>query len=135
MKLTNSELELMETLWLAERPLPRNEIIELSPDRSWSAKTIHILLNSLIEKGAIVEAGFVKRSKTYGRLYKAQISGEDYFASSLFSAKNVKAFPIYFAALVKSEALTVEMVDELERMLAERKKELQAKQDSQPEDE
>ncbi len=135
MKLTNSELELMETLWLEGRPLPRNEIIELSPDRSWSPKTIHILLNSLLEKGAIAEAGFVKRSKTYGRLYTAKISGEDYFANSLFSEKKAKAFPIYFAALMKSEAMTAEMVDELERMLAERKKELLESRELREEDE
>ena len=122
MKLTRSELEVMETLWLAGRPLPRNEIIELSPKRSWSASTIHILLNGLLEKGAIEEAGFVKRNKTYGRLYAPRISSVDYYAKSMFSEK--RSLPMYFSALLKSESMTAEMVTELERMLAERKKEL-----------
>ncbi len=125
MKLTNSELEVMETIWLAGRPLSRSEIIELSPNRSWSSKTIHILLNGLLEKGAVVEAGFVKRSKTYGRLYAANISGEDYFANSIFSTKSAKAFPMYFSALLRSQSLTLDTIAELEHILSKRKKELQ----------
>lgn len=124
MKLTNSELEVMETLWLARRSLSRSEIIELSPNRSWSPRTIHILLNGLLEKGAIMEAGFVKRTKTYGRLYAPRISGEDYFADSIFPAEKAKTIPIYFSALLKSKAMTADMVTELEHILAERKKEL-----------
>ncbi|MDE7218162.1 MAG: BlaI/MecI/CopY family transcriptional regulator [Oscillospiraceae bacterium] len=124
MRLTRSELEVMETLWLAGRPLPRNEIIELSTDRSWSPRTIHILLNGLLQKGAIKEAGFVKRTKTYGRLYAAKISGEDYYANSIFSEKNAKALPMYFSALMKSKALTVDMVSEMEQVLLQRKQEL-----------
>lgn len=124
MKLTNSELEVMETIWLAEKPLSRSEIIDLSPKRSWSAKTIHILLNGLLEKGAIVEAGFVKRGKTYGRLYAANISGEDYFAESIFAGKSEKIFYMYFSALMKSESLTAEIVAGLEDILARGKKAL-----------
>ncbi len=123
MKLTKSEQEVMETLWLAGRPLPRSEIIDLSPKRSWSASTIHILLNSLLEKGAIKEAGFVKRNKTYGRLYAPEISSEDYYSSTIFSDQ--KAIPMYFSALLRSDALTADMVTELEEMLEQRKKELE----------
>ena len=31
--LTNSELEIMETMWKMNRPLSRSEIIELTPNR------------------------------------------------------------------------------------------------------
>ncbi|MFG6352193.1 MAG: BlaI/MecI/CopY family transcriptional regulator [Oscillospiraceae bacterium] len=127
MKLTKSELEVMETLWKAGRPLARFEILELSVDRSWSASTIHILLNGLLKKGAVREAGFIKRTKTYGRLYDVLISREDYYSMTLFRGKNVKKIPSFFSMLLNTDDLTVEVVDELERMLAERRKELDAK--------
>ena len=64
MELTKSELEVMNVLWKAARPLSRNDIITMSVDKSWKSSSIHILLNGLLKKGAIKEAGFVKSGKT-----------------------------------------------------------------------
>lgn len=125
MRLTKSELEIMETLWQAGHPLARYEILEQSVDPSWSPSTIHILLNGLLKKGAIREAGFVKRIKTYGRLYDAKISRAEYFSETLFRGKSARAIPQYFSMLLQSDELTTETVDELEKLLAERKKELE----------
>ncbi|MDE6589428.1 MAG: BlaI/MecI/CopY family transcriptional regulator [Oscillospiraceae bacterium] len=124
MKLTRSELEIMETLWQAGRALARYEILEESVDASWSPSTIHILLNGLLKKEAIREAGFVKRNKTYGRLYAANISREEYYSETLFQGKGAQSIPAFFSMLLRSNDLTTETVDELERMLEERKKEL-----------
>lgn len=129
MNLTKSELEIMETLWLAGRPLSRPEILALSTNRSWSSSTIHILLNGLLKKGAIEEAGFVRCTKTYGRLYAPKISGEEFYAESVFSKKSIRALPMYFSALLRNKDLTVEMLTELETTLAERKQELTEKDD------
>lgn len=123
-KLTPSELEIMQTLWVVGKPLARHEIIEQCIEPSWSPSTIHILLNSLLQKGAIREAGFVKRNKTYGRLYAAAITGEDYYAATLFSQKYSKALPMYFSALLHNDSITPESLDELEKALAQRKAEL-----------
>lgn len=124
MRLTRSEQEIMTTLWQAGEPLARYQIIEQSKDPSWKPSTIHILLNSLLEKGAIKEAGFVKRNKTYGRLYAPKLSAEQYYTETLFSEKNSKTLPMYFSALLHSDALTEDLVTELEEMLAKRKEEL-----------
>ena len=35
MKLTKSELEIMNVLWNAERPLTRSDILNLSSGKSW----------------------------------------------------------------------------------------------------
>lgn len=126
MKLTKSELEIMETLWQAGRPLARYEILEQSVDPSWSPSTIHILLNGLLKKEAIREAGFIKRTKTYGRLYATNISREEYYSETLFKGKGAQSIPAFFSLLLRSDELTAETVDELERMLAERKKELES---------
>ena len=128
MKLTKSELEVMETLWQAGRPLARFEILELSVNPSWSPSTIHILLNGLLKKEAIREAGFVKRTKTYGRLYGADITREEYYSDTLFRGKGVQSIPAFVSMLLRTDDLTMEVVDELEQMLAERKKELEAEE-------
>ena len=77
LSLTNNELEIMELMWKMKRPLSRTEIIDLSPDRSWSASSIHILLNKLLEKEAIEVSGFVKTNKNYGRTYSPLITQND----------------------------------------------------------
>lgn len=128
MKLTKSELEVMETLWQAGRPLARFEILELSVNPSWSPSTIHILLNGLLKKEAIREAGFVKRTKTYGRLYEADISREEYYSDTLFRGRGVQSIPAFVSMLLRTDDLTMDVVDELEQMLAERKKELEAEE-------
>ena len=61
-ELTRSELEIMNVIWAAGRPLTRGEILELSVDKTWKENSVHILLNRLLAKGAIAEG--------YGKLYK-----------------------------------------------------------------
>ena len=50
MKLTNSELEIMQVLWSAGRALTRGEILSLSTEKSWKESSIHILLNGMLKK-------------------------------------------------------------------------------------
>src|SRR5665648_552396 len=71
-------MEIMRLLWTQGRPLSRSEIVDLSPERSWKASSIHILLNQLLEKEAIMVDGFVKTGRNYGRTYSAAISPEEY---------------------------------------------------------
>ena len=128
MELTKSELEVMNVLWKAKEPLSRNDIIELSENKSWKDSSIHILLNGLLKKEAIYEAGFRKSGKTYGRLFAANISGEEYYAKAVFSAGGEENLPMLFSALVHSNYMTPEAIDELEELLEKRKKELKAEQ-------
>ena len=69
MELTKSELQIMDVLWASDIPLSRSDLLERSEDKTWKDSSIHILLNGLLGKNAIREAGFVKRSKTYGRTF------------------------------------------------------------------
>lgn len=125
MELTKSELEVMNVLWKAARPLSRNDIITLSVDKTWKNSSIHILLNGLLKKGAIKEAGFVKCGKTYGRLYEATIPCEEYYVENVFARSGKAVLPVLFSALINSEEITPELVDELDAMLQKRKKELE----------
>ena len=77
MVLTRSELEIMDVLWAAECPLSRADLLERSQEKNWKDSSIHILLNGLLQKEAIREAGFVKRSKTYGRTFLPTMTREE----------------------------------------------------------
>lgn len=124
MVLTRSELEVMNVIWRAGRPVSRNDILALSVNRSWKESSIHILLNGLLKKEAIREDGFIKCGKTFGRLFSAAISCEDYYAEEVFSAGGKESIPVLFSALVRRDDLDMELVDELETILREKRKEI-----------
>lgn len=102
MDLTKSELEVMEVLWQAERPLSKSEILTMSENKTWKDSYIHIILKSLLEKEALVEAGRVRTGKTFGRLFSPKISCEEYYAENVFSGGKER-LPMLFSALIRSE--------------------------------
>ena len=87
MYLTKNELEIMDVLWEQKRPLSRGELLTLPEDKTWMDSSIHILLNSMLRKGAIREAGYAKCGKTSGRVYEAALSCAEYHVSTLDSTK------------------------------------------------
>lgn len=81
---TKSQLEILNVLWEAGEPLSRGDILEKSgEDKTWKGSSIHILLNGLLEKNLIEEAGFARAGKVWGRLYTPTITIEEYYASIL----------------------------------------------------
>lgn len=124
--LTKNEQEVMELLWTQDRALSRSEIIELSIERSWKKSTIHILLNSLLDKGAIIVDGFVKTGKNYGRTYSAAVTQEEYQIMQFRQGSNYiksksSAITSLVSALVQDEDIDIETLDRLEAILKERK--------------
>ena len=83
MELTRSEIKLMRVFWEAKRPLSRRDIIKLKPDDNWEAGALHSLLNSLMRKGAISEAGISKEGKSMGRLFAAEYSLQEHLEQLL----------------------------------------------------
>lgn len=128
--LTESELEIMELLWQRSSALSRSDIIKLLPEKSWSDSSIHIILNKLLEKGAIKVDGFVKTGKNYGRTFSAAITQDEYAimqirkASVLFGGTKANLQSI-FSALIKDEEIDDDAISELEEILKKRKRELQ----------
>ena len=121
MVLTKSELEIMDVLWDSNVPLSRGELLEQSTDKNWKDSSVHILLNGLLQKGVIYEAGFVKRSKTYGRTFAPQMSREEYFATTIFSHRYQPDIVGLFDALLKREDITKEQLAEIQKRLDQRK--------------
>ena len=102
MYLTKNEIEIMDVLWKENRALSRGEILSLSTEKNWMDSSVHILLNSMLKKGAIREAGFIKCGKTCGRVYEAAFTCEEYHIGTLDSTKcvpdPVKLVKAYLAA-------------------------------------
>ena len=120
MKLTKSELEIMNVLWNAERPLTRSDILSLSEGKSWKDNSIHILLNGLLKKEAIREDGFARSGKVWGRLYAPNVSIDEYYEENVFSQSSLETVPRLFSALLNRSDLTPEILDQMRGILDEK---------------
>lgn len=123
MVLTKSEMEIMDVLWASEKPLSRSDLLTQSEEKSWKDSSVHILLNGLLQKGAIREAGVVKRSKTYGRTFEPTLTREEYFAETVFSHRHKPGIVGLFAALLKREDITAEDLLAIRELVSRRIKE------------
>ena len=121
MELTRSEMQIMDVLWEADRPLSRSDLLEHSEGKSWKDSSVHILLNGLLQKNAICEVGFVKRSKTYGRTFAPTMTREEYYAKAIFSHRYQPDLVGVIAALLKREDITPEQLDAVQELLNQRK--------------
>ena len=121
MELTKSEMQIMDVLWASDVPLSRSDLLERSEQKSWKDSSVHILLNGLLQKEAIREAGFVKRSKTYGRTFSPTLTREEYFATTIYSHAHKPNIVGLFAALLKRKDITDDQLNEIEKLVQERK--------------
>lgn len=120
MELTKSEMEIMDVLWASDIPLSRSDLLERSEEKSWKDSSVHILLNGLLQKNAIREAGMVKRSKTYGRTFAPTLTREEYFATTIFSHRHKPDIVGLFAALLKRDGITREELERISGLVAQR---------------
>ena len=118
MELTKSEMEIMDVLWASEAPLSRSDLLACSEGKSWKDSSVHILLNGLLKKELIHEAGLVKRRKTYGRLFAPSMTREEYFVTNVFSYR-MKPQPVkLFEALLDRIELTDQQLQQMQDLLA-----------------
>ncbi|MGN0498044.1 MAG: BlaI/MecI/CopY family transcriptional regulator [Acutalibacteraceae bacterium] len=124
--LTKSELEIMELLWQEEEPLTSAQIIEMSVDRTWKKSYVHLLINSLLDKGMIEVVGFIKTTKNYARTFKAKVSKEEYSVGRYTSMQSFKQsdIPKMVSALIKKTE-DPSLILQLEEMIDKKKAELQ----------
>lgn len=120
MELTRSEMEIMDVLWEQGSPVSRSDLLG-QKDKSWKDSSVHILLNGLLQKGAIREAGFVRRSKTYGRTFEPTLTREEYFAMTIFSHRYQPQLEGLFAALLARPEITEENLNHLQLLLEQRR--------------
>ena len=120
LKISQSELDVMEVLW-QESPLGAAEVItRLESKKDWSARTIKTLLSRLAEKGALSTQPDGRRF-----LYTPTLSRDGYvgpatrrFADRLFGGR---AAPLV-AHLAEGDGLTEADIAEIEALLETLKK-------------
>ena len=122
MELTKSEMQIMDVFWASAAPLSRSDLLERSEEKTWKDSSVHILLNGLLSKGAICEAGFVKRSKTYGRTFLPAMTREEYYAAAIYSHTHKPHLIEFMEALLKQQNPSLEQLQQMERLIEERKK-------------
>ena len=120
MELTRSEMQIMDVLWEAGVALSRSDLLEQSEGKTWKDSSVHILLNGMLQKGIIREAGFIKRGKTYGRLFLPTMSREEYFANTVFSHRYQPRIVELIAALLEREDITPEEMARIKAIVAEK---------------
>lgn len=120
MELTRSEMEIMDVLWEAREPLSRSDLLERSAEKSWKDSSVHILLNGMLQKNVIREAGFVKRSKTYGRTFAPTLTREEYFANTVFSYRHKPNIVGLIEALLRREDITPEELAQIKALVQQK---------------
>lgn len=121
MELTKSEMEIMDVFWASQMPLSRADLLRRSEEKSWKDSSVHILLNSLLQKGMILEAGSVWHSKTYGRTFVAAMSREEYFAATIFSHRHKPDMVGLFAALLQRPEISPDTLNALAELIEDRR--------------
>ena len=120
MELTRSEMEIMDVLWESGEPLSRADLLARSEEKTWKDSSVHILLNGLLQKGAIQEAGLVKRSKTYGRVFAPTLTREEYYATTIFCHRHKPQIVGLFEALLRREDITQEELAKIAELVAQK---------------
>ena len=116
-RISEAEHAVMETLW-AKSPLAASDVCEaVCERRGWSMPTVKTLLARLVTKGAVATEPDGRRF-----LYTPVLAREAYVGTEsrrlvdrLFGGR---AAPL-FAHLAETEALTVQDIAEIERLLKE----------------
>lgn len=102
-RLTNSEKQIMEVLWKSDIPLSSHDVILSSSDKTWKNSSVHLLLNSLLDKELIEVAGFEKRTKNYARVFKPTLSYVDYILTVLIKNSDKEKRAELLSKLIKQE--------------------------------
>lgn len=124
--LTKSEHEIMSLLWHVDKPLTASEIIELSSDRTWKDSYIHLLINSLLEKGMIRAEGFAKTTKNYARTFIAAVSQEEYAVRQISGKNGLNPDSVVsiVSALIDQATEPMPLIEALTAMLEEKRRTL-----------
>lgn len=124
--LKKGELEVMEIFWRENRPLTHADLLELLKGVV-GRNTVYLHLNNLMEKGAVEAGPSVRRGRTYGRTFTAAISKAEYFAMQVADMPDSddRALKNVFAYFLGSKNVTSDTLDELEKRIEEKRRELE----------
>lgn len=124
-RLTKSELEIMEVLWKEQKPLSRSFILSHAPHRTWKDSSIHILLNSMLDKGAIQIEGFEQTGRRIARTFVPTLTANEYYAMIIknSSAYHKEQLPELLSSLI-SDIDDKEILKRMSKIIREKEKQV-----------
>lgn len=119
-KISDAEWEVMKVIW-AHSPCTANQVVEeLAQVSKWTPKTIKTMLNRLLKKKVL---GFKKENKAY--LYYPLFTEEECAkaeSKSFLERVYGGALDLMLAGFIKERNLSEKDIEELKRILDEKKK-------------
>lgn len=133
--ITINEYNVLLAIWKAGHALSAQEIVENIEDKTFKDRTIHSILNALLEKGLIYVDGQRLSSRIYCRLFNVSVSFEQFQSqqimdSPVYRKDKAQVLPGILSALVEDQDIGADTLDQLEALLEERKKRLSDETDS-----
>lgn len=135
--LSKKEKELMQLFWEADAPLARSEILERAAQRqcTWKPNSVHILVNSLLDKKALQVAGFYLNSRKLGRTFEPAVTPEEYAMMQIeIAAVQAKAEgfrkPNKMIAAIIDDNASMDTLDEMAKLIEDKKKQIDARRKS-----
>ncbi|WP_077609399.1 BlaI/MecI/CopY family transcriptional regulator [Clostridium sp. Marseille-P2415] len=126
LNLTNREMDVLNVLWSAEKSLVASEITKA--DRSLTINTVQAVLRSLLKKNLIEIAEIVYSGTVLCRSYRPTITSKDFtlqqFVTQFENLDKSITPPNFVAALLEREKNEESVIEELEKLLQERKRQL-----------
>lgn len=115
--LSKNELQIMTVFWDAGRPLTSAEIIKASENKEWRERSLHSILNNLVEKGAIEWQSSKRDGRALSRVYAPLISFKDYHEDIFAKFAPVELMQTVSAAIQKRQSYDSKTVDELDSII------------------
>lgn len=116
-KLTKKENEIMEIIWNMEKPLTAAEI---QTKTDMSIYSVQQVLLRLLTKKFVSVVGIKQNKKAFARQYEAIISEADYISAFINNPKT----EIELASNLINKSTDLQTIEQLEKLLETRKKEL-----------
>ena len=108
--LSEREMNVMQVLWKYEKPMTVTEIVE--SEKELTTPTVHTVLRKLLDKGYVQVIDTVQTGKVFARRYKAKKTQDEEIEEKIEKC-------------MKNGAVDEEsVIDELERIVQKRKKEI-----------
>ncbi len=131
---SNNEYNILLAIWNAGHALTAKEILMSMEDKSFKDRTIHSILNAMLEKELIYVDGQKLSSRIYSRCFNASVSFEEYHAdcimdNEIFRREKARVLPELLSALVDKD-VSPETLDRLEALLEDKRRQLHHESDS-----
>ncbi|MCL2221176.1 MAG: BlaI/MecI/CopY family transcriptional regulator [Oscillospiraceae bacterium] len=117
MELTKNELQFISVLWRSETPLTAPQILESPMERTWADRSLHVILNNLLSKGAIAEHGFVKEGRTISRTFVPVLTHKEYYTSLLAECESKELLALVSAVIRERTDIGEETAGALESIV------------------